>query len=54
MVVEGINASGWAISLFVIIAAKTIVRGWFDATRYDQQIGISVSETGYLNDELGY
>jgi hypothetical protein len=53
-VVEGINASGWAISPFVIIAAKNIVRGWFDATGYDQQIGISVSETGYLNDELGY
>jgi hypothetical protein len=53
-VVEGINTSGWAISPIIIIAAKTIVQGWFDATGTDQNIGIAVSETGYLNDELGY
>ncbi|EED11579.1 hypothetical protein TSTA_008750 [Talaromyces stipitatus ATCC 10500] len=54
-VVEGVNASSeWVISPFVIIAAKTIIQGWFDATGYGQNIGIAVSGNGYPDDELGY
>jgi hypothetical protein len=53
-VVEAINASGFAISPMAIISGKTIIQGWFDAFGYDQNIGIGVSESGYINDELAY
>jgi hypothetical protein len=51
-VIEGINAMGWAIPPYVILAAKVHQSGWYHNLPPDW--AIAVSDNGWTNDELGF
>jgi hypothetical protein len=51
-VIEGINASGWVIPPFVILAGKVHQSSWYQGLPYDWVI--AVSNNGWTTDQLGY
>jgi len=52
-VIEGINASGWALPPMVIFEGKVHQSTWYQTGIPDDWV-IGVSENGWTNDELGY
>lgn len=54
MVAECVNVEGFTIAPFTIIAAKCMLRGWFDALDKNQNVSIGVLDTGYINDKLAF
>lgn len=51
-VIEGVNATGWAIPPFVILAGKAHQSGWYQGLPGDWML--AVSDNGWTTDELGY
>ena len=51
-VIEGVNAAGWAIPPFIILAGKVHQSGWYRALPTNWVV--AVSDNGWTNDELGY
>jgi DDE superfamily endonuclease/Psq-like protein/Tc5 transposase-like DNA-binding protein len=52
-VIEGINATGWAIPPFVILEGKVHLQYWYQEQGLPTDWTIAVSPNGWTNDELG-
>jgi hypothetical protein len=50
--IEGVNALGWAIPPFIILAGKVHQSNWYERLHADWVI--AVSHNGWTNDELGF
>ncbi|KAL1982496.1 hypothetical protein VTN96DRAFT_1287 [Rasamsonia emersonii] len=50
--IVAVNATGWALPLQIILAAKNHQSQWYKVVPKDYRI--SVSENGWTNDELGF
>jgi hypothetical protein len=51
-VIQGINACGWAIPLFIILAGIYHLSAWYEDNNIPQDWAISVSENGWTTNEL--
>jgi hypothetical protein len=52
-VIQGINATGWAIPPFVIFQGKTHFTAWYKEDNLPQDWVIGVSENGWTTNKLG-
>ncbi|KAJ8106216.1 hypothetical protein OPT61_g9685 [Boeremia exigua] len=53
MVIQGINAKGWAILPFIIFKARYYLTGWYKEEDLPQDWVIGVSSNGWTTNELG-
>jgi hypothetical protein len=52
-VIQGINATGWAIPPFIIFAGKVLISSWYKETDIPHDWVITVSSNGWTTNELG-
>jgi hypothetical protein len=53
-VIEGINATGWAIPAYIIFKARQHLSNWYKDETLPQDWVISISENGWTTNELGF
>ena len=52
-VIQGINATGWAIPAFLIFAGKTHLSTWYEERDIPSNWAISLSANGWTTNEVG-
>jgi hypothetical protein len=52
-VIQGINACGWAIPPFIILAGKYHLSAWYEGSDIPSDWAIAVSDNGWTTNELG-
>ncbi|EYB30540.1 hypothetical protein FG05_35167 [Fusarium graminearum] len=52
-VIEGINATGWAIPPFIIVTGKHHLRNWYEGSSLPADWAIATTQNGWTNNETG-
>jgi hypothetical protein len=50
-VIQGVNATGWALPPFIILAARYLQKAWFDEILPDWRL--TITDNGWTNNEVG-
>ncbi len=52
-VIQGVNATGWAILLFIIVKGKHYLSSWYENSLLPKDWVIAISENGQTTNERG-
>jgi hypothetical protein len=52
-VIQGVNATGWALPPFVVVKGSNILQSWFESTRLPHDWRVATSANGWTTNEIG-
>jgi hypothetical protein len=52
-VIQGVNATGWALPPFVVVKGSNILQSWFESTRLPRDWRVATSANGWTTNEIG-
>jgi hypothetical protein len=52
-VIQGVNATGWALPLFIIVKGVNILQSWFESTQLPHTWRVATSQNSWTTNEIG-
>jgi hypothetical protein len=52
-VIQGVNATGWALPPFIVVKGSNILQSWFESTPLPLDWRVATSQTGWTTNEIG-
>jgi hypothetical protein len=52
-VIQGVNATGWALPPFVVVKGVNILQSWFESTQLPHNWRVATSQNGWTTNEIG-